>query len=122
MQWLEAKLQQAKASGLKVVVFSHHPFATVAGHESLLAWNAAAMRRLLARSGCVVVCFSGHDHEGAYLIQDGIHYLTEPGMVEASEESNRYAVVEVYGDRLEFQGRGEVEGRSLGVGDAVQDR
>jgi manganese-dependent ADP-ribose/CDP-alcohol diphosphatase len=118
LRWLEGELQRAWASNQRVVIFSHHPFATESGHESLLAWNAAAMRRLLARSGCVVACFSGHDHEGAYVLEDGIHYLTVPGMVEASEESNRYAVVEVYGDRLEVLGRGEVESRSLSVRDA----
>jgi hypothetical protein len=122
MRWLEGELSRARVKGSNVVIFSHHPFATEAGHESLLAWNASAVRRVLVQSGCVVACFSGHDHEGAYLIEGGIHYLTVPGMVEASGGSNRYAVVEVYADRLEFLGRGEVASRVLGVGVAGAER
>lgn len=113
LRWLREELVRARESRFKVIVLSHHPLATVPDHAWLLAWNAPAVRQVLAESGCVVACFSGHDHEGAYTSVDGIHYLSLPGMVEAPSDGNRYAVVDVYGDRLELRGRGDVAHREL---------
>jgi hypothetical protein len=115
IQWLRSQLTDARQGQRPVVLLSHHPLATVAGHESLLLWNAEAVRRVLAEAGSVVACFAGHDHAGAYAVVEGIHYLTVPGMVEASPTGNRYAVVDVFPDRLEFRGMGEVKSRVLQV-------
>jgi len=113
LAWLKTQLAEARQAQRKVVVFSHHPLATVSEHESLLLWNADVVRQVLAEAGCVVTCFAGHDHSGAYAVVDGIHYLTVPGLVEAPTLSNRYARVDVFRDRLEFRGLGDVPSRTL---------
>lgn len=113
LAWLKSELTEARKAQRNVVVLSHHPLATIPGHESLLLWNAVDVRQVLSEAGCVVACFAGHDHVGAYVRTDGIHYLTMPGVVEAPTDSNRYAVVDVYRDRLEVRGAGDAPSRTL---------
>ena len=104
LEWLQTQLTDARNAEQKVIVLAHHPVATIPGHESLLLWNAQAVRGVLAKAGCVAAYLSGHDHEGAYVYADGIHHLTVPGMVEAPTDGNRYAVVDVFHDHLDFHG------------------
>jgi hypothetical protein len=113
LAWLKTQLTEARQAQRRVIVFSHHPLATVPEHKSLLLWNAEVVRQVLVEAGCVVACFAGHDHAGAYVLVDGIHHLTVSGMVEAPTDGNRYAVVDVFRDRLEFRGLGDVPSRTL---------
>ena len=57
--------------------------------------------------------FAGHYHKGGYTLENGIHHVTVPGMVEAPADKNAYGVVDVYPDRLELRGVGTVPSRTL---------
>lgn len=63
---------------------------------------------------CVKAWFNGHDHKGNYGVQEGMHYATLHGMVD-TPDTNAYALVEVYADRIVVVGSGRETSRSLGL-------
>lgn len=109
MKWLEEELQAAEAAGEIVVLMSHHPLyypidlVTMSGSERV--------RALIERYDCVKTHISGHFHRGGYSRINGVDYLILKGMVEG--DNNRYAIVNIYPDRIEIDGRGDEEDRTL---------
>ncbi len=116
LTWLSQRLADAKEQIQKVIVFCHHPVCPAATKPDLLLWNYQEVEKTLAKSNCVVACICGHDHEGGYAQQDGIHHLTMPGMIESPSGSNCYAVVDVFNDRLVLKGVGTATSRVLRFG------
>jgi manganese-dependent ADP-ribose/CDP-alcohol diphosphatase len=96
-----------------VVVLGHLPILLQASGPYYLLWDHAQVLELLEASPSVIAYLAGHDHSGGYAEQAGIQHLTLPGMLEAPEGTNAYAVVEVWPDRLEVRGVGEVTDRVL---------
>ena len=114
--WLAEQLQLASRRGEKVMIFSHHPMYSPLKSESELMWDAAEIRALIDSYDCVAVAFSGHHHEGGYGVLKGIHYVTLEGMVVSPESGNAYGTVDVYEDRIEITGIGELTSRVLQFG------
>lgn len=113
LAWLGQQLADAKEKRQKVIVFCHHPTCPAATKPDLLLWNHEEVAKTLATSGCVVAYICGHDHEGGYAQQDGIHHVTMPGMVDSPTGGNSYGVVEVFNDRLVVKGVGTATSRVL---------
>jgi len=113
--WLAAELAAAREANERVIVFAHAPVLEAASTPAHLAWDHAQVVELLTAAPCVVAYFAGHDHAGGYAEADGIHFVTVPGMVEADPAVNAYGVVEVYGDRIEVLGTGELTSRTLAL-------
>lgn len=90
-------------------MFSHYPVWPENEHN---LWNDAAVVSLLENAGCVAAYINGHNHAGNYAERNGIHYVTLHGMVD-TPDTTAYAVARVYPDRLEIQGVGREESRSL---------
>ncbi|MFS8111580.1 metallophosphoesterase [Rhizobium jaguaris] len=109
--WLAVKLQEAKAAGEKVVVMNHYPIFPENSHN---AFDSESMLALLAQHDHVVAYLSGHNHKGNFGVVDGTYFLNFKGMVD-TEDSNAYAIVSVYEDRLEIAGFGREDGRVLAL-------
>jgi len=107
--WLKTVLTKAKKTGERAVVFSHMPLYPSDVHNP---WNVEDIIPILENSKCVAACFAGHNHAGRYAQKNGIHYLTLEGMIETPDQT-AYAVVEIYPDRIQIQGRGRVPTRIL---------
>jgi 3',5'-cyclic AMP phosphodiesterase CpdA len=116
LAWLKQTLAEARQRKQKVVVFCHHPSLPLASLAGLTLWNAAEVESALAEAGCVAAYVAGHDHPGWYVQQRGIHHLTIPAMLEAPDDANAYAIVEVFADRLVVRGVGTVPSRVLPLG------
>lgn len=114
LEWLGAKLRSARSAGRPAILFCHNPILPAATHPGLLLWDHAEVTDLVERSGAVALWLNGHDHAGGYAEHGGVHYLTAPGMVEAGQ-SNAFAVIEVYRDRIEVIGSGTFPNRTLAV-------
>ncbi|MEF0939733.1 metallophosphoesterase [Rhizobium sp. BR 362] len=112
--WLVAKLQEAKAAGEKVIVMNHYPIFPENSHN---AFDSESMLMLLAEQDHVVAYFSGHNHAGNFGVVGGTHFINFKGMVD-TEDSNAYAIVSAYEDRLEIEGFGREESRVLILQDA----
>lgn len=111
--WLQSELVAAEAAGERVVVLGHLPILLEASGPYYLLWDHAEVLELLQSTPAVLTYLAGHDHSGGYAQQAGIHHLTLPSMLEAPKGTNAYAVVEVWPDRLEVRGVGEVTDRTL---------
>lgn len=101
LKWLETRLAGAEASGEQVILFCHFPVFPENKHN---LWNADEVVLLIDQHPCVKAYIDGHNHAGNYGQHGGVHYITLKGMVDT--ETTAYAVMDVYGDRLEIRGYG----------------
>ena len=109
--WLVARLQQAKTAGEKVIVMNHYPIFPDDSHNAL---NSDRMLALLAEHDHVIAYLNGHNHAGNFGAVDGTYFVNFKGMVD-TEDSNAYAIVSVYEDRLDVTGFGRETSRSLAL-------
>jgi 3',5'-cyclic AMP phosphodiesterase CpdA len=109
-RWLGEVLGHAEKAGQKVLVFGH--VALLPADDPHNLWNSEEIVDILESYDCVAVYFCGHRHSGGYVEQNGIHYITIEGMVEAGKE-NAYGVVRLGDGRLEIEGVGKVTSRTL---------
>ncbi len=109
LNWLNQQLSEAQDAGQTVIVTGHYPLYPTG---PLNLWNDRAVTEVLARYSNVVAYFNGHHHDGNYGQQNHVHYLNFKGMVDTPEE-NTFAVVHVHPDRLEVEGFGREETRTL---------
>lgn len=107
--WLGDVLSTADAAGERVVVFCHYPLSPENAHNM---WDAPRIIHLLTSRACVAAWFCGHNHEGNYGTVNGRHFVNFKGMVDTPDE-NAFAIADVYTDRIEINGFGREEDRSL---------
>ncbi len=110
LDWLEKQLKAAEKAGDNVILFCHFPVYPENIHN---LWNAKKVLSCISRFNNVVAYMNGHNHEGAYSVFKGQHFLTFKGMVDTRESA--YSVVNVYKDRLEVSGFGRQENRTLRI-------
>jgi manganese-dependent ADP-ribose/CDP-alcohol diphosphatase len=113
-RWLRDTLQAAERAGERVIVFCHFPVLAAASTPVHLLWNHDELLGILSSSPAVAAFMNGHDHQGGYAEEGGIHFLTFQGIVESGADT-AYAVVEVFPNRLEIRGTGTVPSRSLAL-------
>ncbi len=109
--FLERHLSQADETGKKAIVFCHFPILPESGGN---LWNDVEVVSLLEKHHSVKAYFCGHNHEGDYVFQNGVHYLTFQGMVETPDQ-NAFAFVSLRKDTIEVQGFGREPNRSLEI-------
>jgi manganese-dependent ADP-ribose/CDP-alcohol diphosphatase len=102
LEWFESSCRDAQQGGRRVVVFAHHPVLPAGVHN---LWNDDALLQALARQPNVIAWFNGHNHGGALAQLGALRLITVPGMVETAD-TNAFAVVDLYPNRLVLTGRG----------------
>ncbi len=112
--WLRQVLQTAARRRERAVILCHFPVLEASSTPVHLLWNHEEILRVVDEHSAVVAWFNGHDHRGGYARQNGVHYVTFPGMVE-SGDLNSWALVRVFQDRLELRGSGTAPSRLLDV-------
>ena len=75
-------------------------------------WNAEEVIPVIEKYGCVKAWINGHNHAGNYAMQNGIHYINLKGMVD-TENENAYSIIPFTDTRIEINGFGREENRSL---------
>jgi 3',5'-cyclic AMP phosphodiesterase CpdA len=103
--WLTSVLARAAGAGEKIMVWVHHPFAMPAPRLPMHGGVADAVLKQLEDSGCVKMILAGHHHGGGYLQRRGIHHVTLRGSVESGARG-AWALIRIFTDRLEVDGRG----------------
>ena len=100
--WLDAVLQEARASNELVYIFCHCPCHPQSCQSSGLMWNSETLLELLhTYTPNVVAVFAGHDHVGGYVIDEfGIHHLVAPAPLECGKDEPAFGDVSVYADRM----------------------
>ncbi len=106
--WLQKELEEAKKSGKKVLVFSHHPFLPENGLETL---NSKTLVSLFLKYPQVKAVISGHHHPGNYELFKGVSFITLEGMVETQE--NAFGYLEIFKDKVLLKGYGRMTDRTI---------
>jgi len=109
IDWLNRQLSLSVKNNELVFVFCHFPVWPVNIHNLL---NYNNILSVLKNYDNIIAWFSGHNHQGSYANLNLIHFVTLRGMVE-TEESNSYAIVEVYRNRIWIWGFGRETERIL---------
>lgn len=109
MQWLDKLLSKAQKNNENVLIFSHHPLFPDNNHNAL---NDKEILETITKYNCVKAAFSGHNHAGNYGVYNNIPFTTIQGMIE-TEKENAYAIVKVYDNSIEIDGKGRVPSRQL---------
>lgn len=101
LTWLDKTLNDAAERKLNVIVFGHYPLLPEGDFRS------PPIRVILEKYGCVRAYLCGHNHFGGYVLQNGIHYVTLPAMVD-SPDGMTWAMMTAYPDRLMIKGTGKI--------------
>jgi len=111
LEWLASTLTSARDRGEKVIVFCHFALLKEAARRHRMG-KPQPVLDMVNSSGCVVAYFAGHDHNGGYAKDRGVHHVTVKGMVEAPAKG-RYCVITVHADRISMIGMGDEESREM---------
>jgi len=109
MKWIKQELNIAKENNLNVGFFCHFP-ANPIDHHNL--WNTEEFLELIATYSNVKLFMNGHNHAGAYIENNGVHYITFKGMVD-TENTTSFAQVKFTNDSIFVKGYGREESRTL---------
>lgn len=110
MEWLRRQIAEAAWLNQPVAIFCHFPIQPE--NHGMTLWNNDIINDLIAQYPTVEAWFSGHAHEGGYNWVDGIHHVTMQGML-MTPDSNAFAILNFYQDRIEMQGFGREPSRIL---------
>jgi len=111
LAWFRRTLKEAKARDERVICFCHFALTKEAAAHHRMN-KPAPVLAAIDEAGCVAAWFAGHDHQGGYARRKGVHHVTVKGIVEAPE-TNAYALVELYPDRIREIGFGSEPSREL---------
>ncbi len=109
LKWLTKQLEEAMLNNEKVFLICHFPVFPESTHNLL---NYKEVLSILEKHKNIIAWLNGHNHAGNYGNFNEIHCITFRGMVE-TENTNSYALVEVYNDKITISGYGREESRIL---------
>jgi predicted phosphodiesterase len=109
IDWLTGELTKAAAQNEKVFLICHFPVFPENVHNLL---NYKEVLTILENYGNIIAWFNGHNHAGNYGNYNMTHFVTFKGMVE-TENSNSFAVVEVYKNKIWIKGSGREKNQIL---------
>ena len=111
MTWIKQELDLGKKSNLNIGFFNHFPANPIDHHNF---WNTKEFLELIKEYSNVKLFMNGHNHDGAYIKKDGVHYITFKGMVDTENESS-FARVTFTKDSILIKGYGREENRRLNI-------
>lgn len=111
LEWLRNQLEFCKNSNKKVILSGHIPIHPQACEIMCLAWNNKEILELIwSFDHTVIAYFSGHDHQGGYFRDKyNVHHITFAAIVETPPNSNAYATVKVYNNKVSIEGVGKID-------------
>lgn len=109
--WLEDRLSAAKDAGERVILLCHYPIYPANEHN---LWDSERIVELIGKNPHVAAWFNGHNHAGNYGAIGKQHFVNFRGMVDTPDTS-AFAIVSVHADRIEIEGFGREESRTLDI-------
>ncbi len=93
-QWFEQDLKETK---LPTLIFCHYTlYNFTQDGDRFYVDNFQRAQQIMEQSGKVIAVFQGHVHQEDFQQINGIHYITQNGMVDYSGlENNSFAIVEI---------------------------
>lgn len=108
-EWLQRELAAAQAVNDTVILCAHHPLLPNDAHQ---LWDAAEVLPLIKKFTCVKAWINGHNHDGAYSLQEGIHFVTFHSVLHVPTV-NAAALLTIGEKKLRIQGFGREPSREL---------
>ncbi|MDF3607310.1 metallophosphoesterase [Paracoccus sp. DMF-8] len=109
--WLESRLTAAEQAGERTILLCHYPIYPANEHN---LWDSERIVELIGKHPTCMAWFNGHNHAGNYGAIGKQHFVNFRGMVDTPDTSC-FAIVSVHEDRIEIQGFGREESRTLEV-------
>ena len=106
LNWLDKTLSDASKEGKRVILFCHLTLLPVNG---LVLWNHEEVKDIIFKYDNVFAYIGGHEQNGSYIYEKGKHFLAVKGVLNASEDETSCAVVNVYDNKIIFEGFGREE-------------
>ncbi|WP_242156561.1 metallophosphoesterase [Aestuariivivens sediminis] len=112
LHWVKSELNDALHNNEWVGFYCHFPVARDPDMHNI--WNYSQFLELIADYKNVKFYFNGHNHDGDYLEQNGVHFLTFKGMVDTSY-SSAFSIVRMTKDSIIVKGYGRETSRGLKI-------
>jgi manganese-dependent ADP-ribose/CDP-alcohol diphosphatase len=109
LSWVKGELDFAVKNNQKVGFYCHFPIFPIDQHN---IWNREQFLSLIKPYDNVKIFFNGHNHAGAYQVENKVHYLTFKGMVD-TENTSAFAKVQFDKDTITIEGYHREPSRKL---------
>jgi manganese-dependent ADP-ribose/CDP-alcohol diphosphatase len=100
LTWVKSELDAAVKNNQKVGFYCHFPIFPIDQHN---IWNREQFLSLIKPYNNVKIFFNGHNHAGAYQMENNVHYVTFKGMVDTKSTSS-FAKVQFDKDTVSIEG------------------
>ena len=129
LEWLETELQESDEKQERVIVFGHVGLHPDSSDWNTTIWNYEEVIACFNRHPSVVVYLSGHAHMSGYANANGVHFVSFQAIIETPPETEAFATIAIFEDRIEIEGHGTEMTRVLHLNkrtvlspeDAVED-
>jgi predicted phosphodiesterase len=111
LAWVQTELELAVQKNQKVGFYCHFPIFPIDHH---VIWNRDQFLSLIKPYKNVKIFFNGHNHAGAYQLENNVHYLTFKGMVD-TENTSAFAKVQFTQDTITIDGFYREPSRKLAI-------
>ena len=108
-KWIKQELENAKKEGKNVALYCHFPLLPIANDN---LWNTVELQKLIKKYDNVKAFLNGHNHEGAYVYKNNVHFLTFKAMVN-SADTTAFSIAKFYQDSIVIKGYGKEKNRVL---------
>jgi manganese-dependent ADP-ribose/CDP-alcohol diphosphatase len=98
--WVKSELDTAVKNNQKVGFYCHFPIFPIDQHN---IWNREQFLSLIKPYNNVKIFFNGHNHAGAYQMENNVHYVTFKGMVD-TKSTSAFAKVQFDKDTVSIEG------------------
>jgi manganese-dependent ADP-ribose/CDP-alcohol diphosphatase len=109
LTWVQKELDAAVKKNQKVGFYCHFPIFPIDQHN---LWNREQFLSIIKPYANVKIFFNGHNHAGAYQMENKVHYLTFKGMVD-TENTSAFAKVQFEKDTIIIEGYHRETSRKL---------
>ncbi|MFQ3182107.1 MAG: manganese-dependent ADP-ribose/CDP-alcohol diphosphatase [Polaribacter sp.] len=100
LTWVKSELDAAVKNNQKVGFYCHFPIFPIDQHN---IWNREQFLSLIKPYNNVKIFFNGHNHAGAYQMENNVHYVTFKGMVD-TKSTSAFAKVQFDKDTVSIEG------------------
>ena len=106
LQWLETELKESDDKQEKVIVFGHVGLHPDSSDWNTTMWNYEEVIACFNRHPSVVAYLSGHAHNSGYANANGVHFVSFQAIIETPPQTEAFATIAVFVDRIEIEGHG----------------
>jgi len=122
LAWLDSTLRASEEAGVRAIVLSHVAVCPGSSADSTLVWNYDAVMGMFEKYACVAAFLCGHDHNGGYKLEQGVHHVTVESPLECELGETAYGLMVVNEDCLTLHGSvGRYLARSAGACEEEED-